>query len=875
MDNQQQLQSTHVSSGEYKPLNYKNTPSTPSENNKEDDSTGGETAPTNDQSRSTNEHHIGEGSFNSSSGSSSSTSSSAAVRLHPFHMEYRAASYQEDDIPNSTEDDEEEQRPQISESSRFRSGSHAGLVRRLSCGKSTLVLVSVVAVLALVIALFEGKIGSLPKAIQSSSTNINNNNDNAEATDGDDMNGVGGRLPGNASVLGTCRDPIFNLKSETYLEGLEHGAVASDHPLCSQMGTHILHDLGGNAVDAAVTTALCLGLASPASSGVGGGAFILIHSDAVKEDEIRDRLPPFLDARDPKEYYDGDTQSLNSKSGKITEVVDCRETAPNLAHRDMFLNATLSKYASTVGGLAVAVPGELKGLELAHARHGRLAWAEVIKPVVQLAREGVPINEYMATRIATYCRRVARVIQQPDPDSSTGSFENVDFMHPLRRFLTKDDNWDHPLEEGDMLRNPALGNLLERVMNEGTLRVFDNCGEVAQDLAREIQDAGGVITAEEIDDYQPTLRSPLIAEDVFGFAVAGVPPPSSGGAAVIGIARFLAAMSIPLATHADTLSQHWFVEACRHVFAIRMSLSDPNFNTDIVNDAVRDLIQGEYMKKLFLASSPDSVLESISGYGGEKWAQLEDVENGGGDGENGGGKRQLRRRRMARAFGYLDDHGTSHFSVIDKDGNAVAMTSTINTLFGSSVMSEKTGMILNNQMDDFATPGRSNAYGLVPAESNYIVAGKKPLSSMSPTLVFRVDTDPNHGGGDTEPARMLGPLILAVGGSGGSRIITSVAQVLLNFVVLGKPLFEAIVQARIHDQLITSEAALTAVEKRQLVTGDIIEVSQKTQDALKRRNHQLYESDFTGVVQAIGVDFETGTLQAVSDVRKGGEPDGY
>ena len=201
-------------------------------------------------------------------------------------------------------------------------------------------------------------------------------------------------------------------------------------------------------------------------------------------------------------------------------------------------------------------------------------------------------------------------------------------------------------------------------------------------------------------------------------------------------------------------------------------------------------------------------------------------------------------------------------------------------------MSEKTGIILNNQMDDFATPGLNNIYGLIPTESNYIVPGKKPLSSMSPTLVFRVNKDPstmpsssspgnNDNSKESSPRPRLGPLVMALGASGGPKIITAVAQVLINFVALGMPLYESVIHARIHDQLIYRDAAVAGVETRKLNTGEEIVVSQRTRDALERRNHVLREITGTGVVQAVAVDFETNTLDAVCDVRKGGSPDGY
>ena len=481
----------------------------------------------------------------------------------------------------------------------------------------------------------------------------------------------------NATVLGTCSDPIMRLQAKSAVQGMRNGAVASDHPVCSKLGTAILREHGGNAIDAAVTTALCLGVANPSSSGIGGGAFLLIHSDAVKDDEDKTGrkygkpmpVPPFHDARhDGTDSLNQDDLLLQSSSGKITEVIDCREVAPQDAYRDMFLDSTNDR-ASVFGGLGVAVPGELKGLELAHARHGRVAWSKLVEPIVELARDGVEVNPNLAHEIEVVSKRFLGA-NTPLPE----------FLNPLRNFLTKDDDWNHPLQVGDVIRNPALANVLEAVMHNGSQALFS--GQYAQDIADDIQKAGGTITAEELELYQPTLRNPLVAHDVFGFAVAGVPPPSSGGASVIGIARFLATLSIPLASFADTLSQHWLVEACRHVFAIRMSLSDPSFNTETVEEAVHDLVYGDYMKKLQSDSNPDQTLHSLSDYGGSKWAQIKPGQGSGGGG--GGFTRNRKDRDLARAFGYLEDRGTSHFSVIDKDGNAVAMTSTVNTYFGSS-----------------------------------------------------------------------------------------------------------------------------------------------------------------------------------------------
>ena len=651
----------------------------------------------------------------------------------------------------------------------------------------------------------------------------------------------------NDDVLGKCQDPFQNLKATASLTGAKHAAVAADHPLCSRMGLAIMRDHGGNAIDASVTTALCQGVASPASSGIGGGAFILIHTHDNTKPNAKE-LPPYIDARDPNSH-------TRTADGMITEVIDCREKAPKDSDRDMFLNADESD-ASTFGGLAVAIPGELKGLELAHARYGKLKWEQVLQPVVDLARSGVPVSPYLEKEIegmSDVFAKKASLLDQKSP-----------WLKSLRKIVTKDDNWREPLGEGDLLNNPALADTLEKAMKMGAHKLFDS-KDFSEALARDIQNAGGVISSEEFGSYRPTIRSPILVDAGNGFHIAGVPPPSSGGAAIVGIVRFLAYLTTPLASYAETLSKHWFVEACRNAFSMRMSLCDPAFNNDTVIDAVNDLTKGDYMKHLLENSSPDSVL-ALDQYGGSKWAQVsdKDVTKDAEDANEGD-------RRLVRRFGYLNDHGTSHFSVVDSEGNAVAMTTSVNTIYGSRLLSESTGILLNNVMDDFSTPGEANHFGLAPSESNFIHPGKAPLSSMSPTMVFRTKLqDP-----ETMPdVPAVGELVLAIGASGGPKIITAVAQVLLNFVVLGMPLFDAMIHPRLHDQLIYHGDAVTLVEESYL-DKDSISVSSKTRDALSKRDHKLLETSYTGAVQAVAVDLESESLDAVCDVRKGGSPDGY
>jgi gamma-glutamyltranspeptidase / glutathione hydrolase len=233
------------------------------------------------------------------------------------------------------------------------------------------------------------------------------------------------------------------------------------------------------------------------------------------------------------------------------------------------------------------------------------------------------------------------------------------------------------------------------------------------------------------------------------------------------------------------------------------------------------------------------------------------------------------------------------------------LLASVNTLFGSKIVCPTTGVLLNNrkslqshvplpekklpfltflasflhtEMDDFATPGRPNGFGLAPSESNFIKPGKQPLSSMSPTMVFR-----RHDGTvvlgerslSSSTEGRLGEILLVLGASGGPKIITAVVQTLLNRVVMGMPLFEAVIQPRIHDQLVYNNAHVTAVERSKLGTGEAIRSSARTVNALRQRNHTLLPITYTGAVQAIAFDLETRTLSATSDVRKGGAPAGF
>jgi gamma-glutamyltranspeptidase len=492
----------------------------------------------------------------------------------------------------------------------------------------------------------------------------------------------------------TNHEAIMALEHTSTVKDVPHGAVSTDDARCSELAVSVMRDLHGNAMDAAVTATLCLGLVNPASSGIGGGAFILVHS-TPRNDFIQNSQkssPSFIDRRKIR------NDSLRDKSKKWTEVIDCRESAPGNATFDMFEDLPIN--VSTIGALSIAVPGELRGLELAHARFGSLRWSDVVQPVIELAERGIYTSQILAREIME-------------------SKEKWQDFETINRIFTRNNDGKTYLEVGEIFTRPSYVETLKNVALHGADYIYK--GEVAADIAKEIQEAGGIITTQDIENYKPILRDALVA-NVDGASIVSVPPPSSGGATIIGALRFLSGYKNPYASFADTLSIHRLVEAFKHVFAIRMSLSDPDFFSNVTDSAVQDLISGSFMEKLRKNTLDDDVL-ALSQYGGE-WALINCTDDEGHAQDAHEGDRRLRaklntiatddghhRQRRTRLFNYLEDHGTTHLNVVDRDRNSVSITSSVNYYFGSNFASPSTGIIFNDVMDDFSTPGRPNAYG--------------------------------------------------------------------------------------------------------------------------------------------------------------------
>ena len=305
-------------------------------------------------------------------------------------------------------------------------------------------------------------------------------------------------------------------------------------------------------------------------------------------------------------------------------------------------------------------------------------------PVVKLAEQGVPVSRWLADEINNFRK----------------TFElngGINASDPFMRMITKNNDGVTFLEEGDIMRRPIFASTLRSIMENGANYMYS--GSVAKSISNDIQSAGGIVTAEDIAQYRPTIRDPLVA-NVKGFNIVSTPPPSSGGAVIIGVLRFLTGYLDPFASFADALSKHRMVEAFKHGFAIRMSMSDPDFNTNVTKAAVADLITGSYMDELRQNTS-DTWISPLSDYGGTKWAQINasDDKVSAVDAKEGDRLLLIKRgQRYLRGFNYLEDRGTTHVSVVDKNRNAVAITSSINFHFGSKFISPSTGIIFNDQV---------------------------------------------------------------------------------------------------------------------------------------------------------------------------------
>lgn len=470
----------------------------------------------------------------------------------------------------------------------------------------------------------------------------------------------------------------------------EQAMVVSAHPLASAVGTEILRQ-GGNAVDAAIAVEFALAVVYPDAGNIGGGGFMIIRQ----------------------------------QDGSI-DALDYREEAPGAAHANMFLNeeGEVIEELSINGHLAAGVPGTVDGMVQLHEKYGSMPWEELVQPAVELAAKGFPLTKKEARKF----------------NDHHDKFVKYNTVRP--EFALRDGRW----KEGDTIRLEDMAATLTRIRDQGRAGFYE--GTTADLIVAEMERGGGIISKEDLAAYRAIWRQPLAAT-YKDFKVISMPPPSSGGIALIQLLTIIEEYPVEEWGRATVNTTHLMIEAERRVYADRAKhLGDPAF----YDVPVAGLIDREYI----LSRMADIDLGSAT--------SSDEVSAG-----------------MPAPY---EGHNTTHYSIVDPMGNAVSATTTLNTTFGSKVFVAGAGFLLNNQMDDFsAKPGHANIYGMLGGEANAIEPRKRMLSSMTPTILEK-----------------NGELYMVVGSMGGSTIITTVYQIILNVIEHKLSMQSAVNAGRFHHQ---------------------------------------------------------------------------
>jgi gamma-glutamyltranspeptidase / glutathione hydrolase len=534
----------------------------------------------------------------------------------------------------------------------------------------------------------------------------------------------------------------------------QHGMVVAQEKTAARIGTDILRR-GGNAVDAAVATGFAMAVTYPRAGNIGGGGFMVIHSAERHEDV----------------------------------AIDYRETAPAATTPTIFLGADgkPDNAKSRDSALGIGVPGTPAGLALALEKYGsgKFTLAELIQPAIDLARHGVLITDDSADTLPNWHPRLARW------PSSAKIFSRADGTS---------------LREGDELVQADLAATLEAIAAQGPRGFYE--GPVAEKLARDVQDAGGIMTTDDLKAYQPVVRTP-VRGSYRGYDIVSMPPPSSGGIGLVETLNILEGFPLGDMPQGSPASLHLLIEAMKRAYADRAHyLGDPAF----VTTPVATLITKDYATRQRAGIDPDHATPWVD----------------------------------AVAAGQpREGSNTTHFSVVDSFGNAVSNTYTLNFSYGVGLVAEGTGVLLNNELDDFtAAPGASNAYGLVGFDANLPDPGKRPLSSMSPTIVLK----------DGKP-------VLVTGSPGGSRIISTVLQVIVNVLDYHMDVADAVAAPRLHHQWLPDEVRI-----ERGFAADTLE-------ALKAKGHHIAEPMGQTSANSI-VATENGLLGAPDPRTRGSEAAG-
>lgn len=491
----------------------------------------------------------------------------------------------------------------------------------------------------------------------------------------------------------------------------------------------------------------------------------------------------------------GGFMMIRLKDGRTT-AIDYREMAPGAAHRNVYLdkngNLIEGEGGSLVGYRAAGVPGTVRGMELALKKYGsgKLTWAQLVEPARQLAGRGFTVTHELAR-------------------SLYGNREYLEKYAETKRIYLKSGKF---YQEGELFRQPELAATFARLQRFGPNEFYD--GETARLIVADIKRNNGLMTMEDLRGYIAKERTP-VRGNYRGYEIISMPPPSSGGAVLIQMLNILEGFDLQKLEANSSDRYHLMAEAMRRAFADRAEYMG---DTDFVKVPVPGLIDKAYAATLRATINT------------ERASTSEEV-------------------RAGRPAGYESEE-TTHFTVVDADGNAVSNTYTLNNSYGSAAVAKGTGILLNDEMDDFAAkPGTPNLYGLIQGERNAVAPKKRPLSAMTPTIVLRKD----------------GSLWFTVGSPGGPTIINTVLCVITNVIDYEMNIQQAIDFPRIHHQWLPDE-----------LVGEPFGLSGDTQKALTARGHKLAKLRYLGDAEGIMIEEKTGMRLGATDPRRSdGQAIGY